>query len=148
MKKRGLSDLIATVLIVLLALAAVAIVWSFLRPPLENTGTSISLGTKCIESEMKPISCSRVGASTTVKVQHTKGESAMRAIVSIDYEGDVSNYTRSGDIPLFSTVDVVVPYAGGALDAETASVVAIVSDDIGNEDICEESVITIPCTNA
>ena len=52
MKKRGLSNLIATVLIVLLALAAVAIVWGFIKPVLEGAGPSVELGTKCVDVEV------------------------------------------------------------------------------------------------
>src|SRR3989344_4011525 len=42
MNKRGLSGIIATVLIILLALAAVVIIWAFISPILEKGGGGIS----------------------------------------------------------------------------------------------------------
>lgn len=57
MKNKGLSNLVATVLIVLLALAAVAIVWGFVRPTLDRSGTEIDLQTKCISADVTPVRC-------------------------------------------------------------------------------------------
>ena len=57
MRTRGLSDVVATVLIVLLALAAVAIIWSFIRPALERSGTAVQTQSACLEVEVKATSC-------------------------------------------------------------------------------------------
>jgi hypothetical protein len=148
MKKRGLSNLIATVLIVLLALAAVAIVWSFLRPPLERTGTSINLGTMCLESEAKPVSCVHdiSDGITTVRVQHVKGQDVVDIIATVDYIGDYTNITRTGAVEVFATKNALVRSPSGT-NATRAGAVPVVGDDKGNEDVCEESIQTIDCTN-
>lgn len=70
MKKRGLSDVVTTSLIVLLAIAAVVIVWQFVLPVLKNTGTQMQ-GTDCLSVSLKPIACDVV--ANTVRVEAGTG---------------------------------------------------------------------------
>ncbi|MBU0906538.1 MAG: hypothetical protein KKD18_02305 [Nanoarchaeota archaeon] len=55
--KKGLSNIVATVLIVLLALAAVAIVWGFLRPMFTGVGNEVDLRSLCFDTEVQPLTC-------------------------------------------------------------------------------------------
>jgi len=43
MNKRGLSEIVTGVIIIILAIVAVAIIWSFIKPTLEKTGSEIEL---------------------------------------------------------------------------------------------------------
>ena len=45
MNKRGLSDIVVTVLIILLVLAAVVIIWSFVRPAIIRSSGQLEPGT-------------------------------------------------------------------------------------------------------
>jgi len=40
--KRGLSQVVTTVIIILLSLAAIAIIWTFVRPVIENSSSQIN----------------------------------------------------------------------------------------------------------
>jgi hypothetical protein len=53
--RRGLSDVIATVLIILLVLAAVVIIWAFVRPAIQIGAEKVSAG--CVELDLKVVSC-------------------------------------------------------------------------------------------
>ena len=55
--RKGLSDVVATVLIILLALAAIAIVWAFVNPSISNTATVTELQSRCFTTELKVNSC-------------------------------------------------------------------------------------------
>lgn len=55
--KRGLSDVVSTVLIILLVVAAVAAVWVFIQPTLKNAGDAVEKGTVCLTSTVEPIAC-------------------------------------------------------------------------------------------
>src|SRR3989344_8936329 len=44
MNKRGLSDVVTTVLIILLALAAIVIIWAFVKPVIFSSGGKIESG--------------------------------------------------------------------------------------------------------
>lgn len=65
--KKGLSDIIATVLIVLLALAAVAIVWSFFQPTIRGAGEQIDVSQTCLEAQLKPLNCNLATNITTIQ---------------------------------------------------------------------------------
>lgn len=67
--KRGLSDVVTTVLIVLLTLVAIAILWSFLQPLFTKSGTKIQQAESCLSVNLEVTSCvvSGTGANVTVK---------------------------------------------------------------------------------
>ena len=43
MKKRGLSQVVTTVLLILIVLVAVTIIWAFVRPTIEKTSEQIGI---------------------------------------------------------------------------------------------------------
>ena len=137
--KKGLSDVIATVLIVLLALAAIAIVWSFVSPALRNTGASIGASQKCLEADVKPTACSVT--SDTVTLQYLKGD--VVNVVSILSRTDGStavNQTDKGE--LLSTKTISVAVATG--DKVKAS--ATVLDSNGASVTCDPFPIEVACS--
>ena len=77
MNNKGLSNIIATVLIVLLALAAVAIVWTVMNGLIGDTSGQIELTNLCVLSEAKPISCDTLTTDTDISVQLVRGENVL-----------------------------------------------------------------------
>lgn len=65
LNKRGLSNIVATVLIVLLALAAVAIVWQFLRPTFDRAASQTSLRMQCSLVNFEVTQCSVIDPTGT-----------------------------------------------------------------------------------
>lgn len=65
-KKRGLSDVVTVTLIILLAIAAVVIVWAFVRSTLEETGKEIT--GVCVTSSVKLLGiCNATTGAVTVR---------------------------------------------------------------------------------
>lgn len=64
MQKRGLSDIITTVLIILLAIAAVVMIWSFIKKPIEQGGTQIQASSDCFALKIVPKSCVLYNSTT------------------------------------------------------------------------------------
>ena len=62
--KKGLSDIVTTVLIILLVAVAVAAVWAFVSPSLRGTGTQFTKTQTCISNVVEPIECKIKGTST------------------------------------------------------------------------------------
>lgn len=62
--KRGLSGIVTIVIIILLVLAAVAIVWSTVRPSLEDAGEQIQAGTQCLNLDLEVTGCTNADAVT------------------------------------------------------------------------------------
>lgn len=78
MDRRGLSDIIATVLIILLAIAAVAIVWAFIQGTIYGAGAEIELAQKCREVEIAITKCENINAgdSTEFGISLSRGDPA------------------------------------------------------------------------
>ena len=151
--KKGLSDIVATVLIVLLALAAVAIVWGFLRPVFTNAASTTSLRSQCISVDVQPTVCNyndNTGTGTiaiTARVRNMAGEA--RYITAVVNNKDGSTYT-SWTYPAvellgtdtFTYTNMGAALGNGALTDFT--VAGVVTDDAGNNQTCPGT--TIACT--
>ncbi|MFH1802751.1 MAG: hypothetical protein ABH864_04885 [archaeon] len=162
--KRGLSNLVATVLIVLLALAAVAIVWGFLRPMFTDTGTEVNLRSQCFSVDVQPVICTYSNNLTngsyldvTARARNMAGDAAQVSgvIDRVDGATQAENTQSAGtllgtvtfDFGVHGSVDV-------SADAPTTeeeyalfddfTVAGIVSDDAGNSEACSGE--TIACT--
>ena len=65
--KKGLSDVVTTVLIVLLTIVAIAMLWSYLSPLITGTGTRINLAQSCLSANLEIVQCSAADGSATIK---------------------------------------------------------------------------------
>ena len=143
--KKALSDIVATVLIVLLALAAIAIVWSFIRPTIEKTGTSIDLSQKCFEAEVKPIDCHYPAPGTdtaVIKVQNIKGSfSEIVAIMELDDGSTITQEKASGN--QLGTVNFQITYSGTPKLLQAAA--KVTDTATGQSVICTPSLVKVNC---
>ena len=81
MKKRGLSDVVAVTLIILLSIAAVVIVWTFVRSTLEKTGSEITAS--CVNVDLRAISCDLTNNVTVV--ENGAGETVIDKVKIVYY---------------------------------------------------------------
>lgn len=63
--RKGLSDVVSTVLIILLAVAAVSVIWFVIRPMLQNSGDEVQKGAICLSNKVEPLSCVKVVNATS-----------------------------------------------------------------------------------
>ncbi|MDO8460406.1 MAG: hypothetical protein Q7S74_04815 [Nanoarchaeota archaeon] len=149
--KKGLSDVVATVLIVLLTLAAVAVIWTFIRPLFTTTGAQIDAQGQCLLSEIRPTVCTLTATTAIVTAQFVKGDDPIKLkIVVQDSNGnrDVTGplngpSTILGTIPNTVTLDKVVNIA--ANKPIIAKVAPVVKDSNGNDYVCEEGTVIVTC---
>ena len=149
--KKGLSDVVATVLIILLALAAVVIVWSFVSPSLRSSGTQINVQTKCLAMELKPTNCklSTTPLTTSVTYQLAGGEKPNKIRFLFEGAGgttDISAIDVTGtDIPdsLETKNKSLITYSLGP--PIKVSLVAVILGDDGKEYNCSPSPVKIDC---
>lgn len=85
LKKRGLSDVVTVTLIILLAVAAVVIVWAFVRSTLEEAGKEVTL--TCVTANLKAVSCTATTGATVVRNDATEGTITSVKLVSYDTTG-------------------------------------------------------------
>ena len=147
--KKGLSDVVATVLIILLALAAVVIVWSFVSPSLKNTGTQIDVQSKCLATELKPTSCNvtNPGGNAIINVQLTRGgEEGMLMKGILKNDNGVTSVGNSDSAPtdVLETERVEVDFVSLSGSSYTATVAAVFNIE-GKEYVCSESPTVVAC---
>jgi hypothetical protein len=143
MNKRGISDIIATVLIVLLALAAIAIVWGFIQPVIKGSGTSIDFRQKCIEaaSEVNPISCNVT--TSIVKISGGNGNAEKVLAIVVHSDGTTATNKSSGKPSAYGTVSISL----GSVTTDKLKAAAVILNNEGTEQTCEPSATEIACTN-
>jgi len=145
MNEKGLSNIIATVLIVLLALAAVAIVWTVMNNIIGDTSEEISLTNLCVLSEAKPTNCiNNTDTEVNVTVQLVRGDNVAKVIGIVTFEGGA---TASGEaegpkklqtnLTKITNTDKKTPL--------TAKATVVVQDESGNTKTCDEYTTEIQC---
>ncbi len=144
-QKRGLSDVVTVSLIILLAIAAVVIVWSFVRPTIEKTGKQIA-GENCLTVDVKPISCDLT--SNSVVVENGPGEATVDKVKLVYYQTAaggsnsevIADATGCDDIaPLERKTCIVTnePYGGAPAQVSVAAVLG--------EKVCPISTEKVDC---
>jgi hypothetical protein len=78
--KKGLSDVVTTVMIIALSLVAITVVWVVVSSLInENTDTISSQG-DCLQTNLEIVSVSSTGSAVTVVVKRTSGDSAIAGV--------------------------------------------------------------------
>ncbi len=83
MSKKGLSDVVTTVLIILIAIAAVAVVGGIVLNQINKAGDSVELKQVCIDNKVIPVSCKQNGASAVVGYQYASSSNDVSALTSL-----------------------------------------------------------------
>jgi hypothetical protein len=130
MHKKGISAVVATILIVLLAVVAVVIIWAVLRPAITKSASQVSASCVEVDVNIDSVTC----ATGVVTVTLAAGSVNNLAIVESNATASLNNtvtapptlgtrtYTLTGTIPAGATVVRVAP-------------IIILSD--GSSKICE-----------
>ena len=136
--KKGISAVVANVLIVLLVVASVAIIWAVVRPTIEQAGEGIEAG--CFTVQVKTESCSE-GTADNVVVYRRAGAGTideLKIIVESDDGG-----TTITDIPNPAIEELETKKFDATIDAYAKVDVAVVVS--GN--ICEPTGVPVTCSN-
>jgi ribosomal protein S8 len=124
--KRGLSDVVVTVLVILLALTAVTIIWSFIKPAIQTAGTGIESGTAragfILNQEDVIFDSSNDELEIILKRNNAPGEVIGYKIV-ITYD-DEDTRIKEGELnlDLFESEKVVIP---GVTDTDYGKIKSI-----------------------
>lgn len=145
MKRRGLSEVVTTVLIILLVLVAIGIIWAAVRPTIENSGSRIS--GDCLTIQMETLNCS-VGPSNTfnVLVKRNVGTGDLQAVKLIFSDTDSSQVvekpTTIGELESVTLASGTLTGISGTVDVKIAPVVGLTG---GSTQTCTEETSTVRC---
>ena len=125
--KKGLSDVVTTLIIILLALAAIVIVWAVVSSLVKDTANQTDLSSKCLGLS---VDIDSTDASEISGVRVSAGKA--------DGTKNIGNY--SGNIEPLQTVSTTVTgltfSTGNKIEVD--SVIVIKSDDGTDEFICSQ----------
>ncbi len=148
-QKRGISDVVTVSLIILLAIAAVVIVWSFVRPTLEGTGQQISNSGDCLALNVKAVTCDAVGGYSVV-VENGAG-AVTAGDIRLVYSGPTGSQTVTTTgctslSPLSSRTcaPASIPDLNGATVGNGITMVAA-AGVLGTNNVCAVSTAAVNC---
>ena len=145
--KRGLSDVVTTVLIILLVVASVVTIWAFIQPTLKNAGSSVQKGTVCLTNSIEPVSCKQVtypdgGKITTVSYRRQTDDSMVKDVSSITLNAQMEDgSSMSFNASLIGSNGATATFKTGGLTAPVKDI-SLASDFIltgGSKTTCYSS---------
>ena len=143
MKKRGLSDVVAVTLIILLAIAAVVIVWAFVSSMLKDTGKQLEAN--CLNVNVKPVTCDV--STTKVTVQSGTGDAILTSLRIVVY----SDGTPSATSDVVSCATPLNPLESGECSdakftkGKYVSVAGVIKNADNLDQVCTPSTEKIEC---
>lgn len=97
MNKRGINQIVTTVVIIFVIIIAIFLIWFFLRPSLQNTTQELSEGSDCLKIIVEPMSCGYLtevgpfGRAVALTVKRNAGEGDLKQLKFIfeNANGDI-----------------------------------------------------------
>jgi len=143
--KKGLSSIVATVLIILLVVVAVAIIWAAVKPTIQNTTGQI--GSSCLTISTTLDSCV-LSSGTLYNISMTRGsgEGDLKAIKFIFNNGTGDTKLVSEDASDFGILGTkkFTSIDGTLTNANVDYALVVVSAD-GTEQTCEAQKTPVDC---
>jgi hypothetical protein len=139
--KKGISDVVTTVLIVLLSLVAVAIVWSFLSPLITKSGTQISQTQACLNANLEVTNCKLDSVTTYNVTVHRSAGTAEVTGMTLKLIFAKADGTSNSSIayPAPEELETALYPVTVGFDAENVAVAAGIPDAKGDINYCTPS---------
>lgn len=137
--KRGLSTIVATLIVVLLVFVAVGILWVVLRNFVQGGSQQIDLASRCIEVSVTPTKVVSAGGIYNVTLLRTGGDFEISGVnLVFTGSGGDSNYVidSEGDISALSLKTVSGINVTGVTNPNKVDAVVYFLDDSGNKQYC------------
>lgn len=151
MLRRGVSNVVVTILLVLLALGAVLILWGLVRTQLGQSESQIQLTKACFDLELEAVSCKYdTTNATTIRYKRGPGETGFELtkislVIEFENGGSKVIQVEGSDVPDFLETKV---HTTVSLDSvpKKVSVAGILLTQEGEEKTCGESPISAGCS--
>jgi len=138
MKRKGVSGVILTIIMIVLVLAAVAVIWGIINNILQTQTEQVDVSSKCLNVNIQStkLDCSNGVCNVTV-TRDSSGEAiAGMKLVFITSAGD-ANYIHDvpGNVELLETKTISDITTTG-INATDVSITPYFLDTSGNEQLC------------
>lgn len=136
--KKGLSDVVTTLIIILLSLVAIGIIWVVVNNVLESGTETTEINAKCLQVDIQANAAScTAGGVCNVTYKRSAGGEDIDGIVIILSNGVASNQTQiAGNIAPLATKTLTDFVTGLSPVPNTAEIAAYFIDESGNQQTC------------
>lgn len=136
--KRGVSEVITNILLILLSVVAVAILWAFLQPIFTKSGAKLEQAEACLSANFEIMQCTAYSDSANVSVKRNAGMANIREIKLIfeKFDGSTSAIVQN-NTP--AELETRVYSVNLGFDAERVSVAAGIADKDEKISYCNPS---------
>lgn len=141
MKKKGMSDIVVAMIMIVLVLVAVGIIWTTLRNTIESGAEQIDFSTKCLDVDIRATNLECGGVNNdicNVTLSRSAGGDDVAGVkLALTNSQEESNYIHdaSGNIEPLETI-TETNINTGISDVSIVDVSAYFEDSLGNEQIC------------
>jgi hypothetical protein len=144
-KKRGLSGVVVTLLMITLSIAAIIIVWAVIRNVIQSGSEDINLGQYTIDLEVQKVVQSTNSADITVK--RNPGHGTLTGLVFVVSDGINKQTFKQENIVLseLETKTFTIPYSSLIKAVEIAPIVSVQGENSAQNPVEE---FEIPAENA
>lgn len=148
--RKGLSAIVATLIIILLTLVAVGIIWVVIRNVVQGGAEQIDISQKCIAVSLEAVTVNEIAsgvyAVTLKRGADSQGDLGVKVNVfsGATTSSGVINFGAFGDLDALGTVtrtvntNTTTPVAGG----DKIEFTAFFLDASGNEQLCPQATQT------
>ncbi|MBS3081814.1 hypothetical protein J4416_02665 [Candidatus Pacearchaeota archaeon] len=94
--KKGVSEVVANVLIVLLVIVGIAVIWSVVKPTIDKGAKGIN--SDCFTLQIEPVSCVKDGNAYKVNIKRNPGAGVFDAVELVfeDADGGSDRFSPKG----------------------------------------------------
>jgi hypothetical protein len=142
--KRGLSAIVATLIIILLVLVAVGIIWVVVQNLLQEGAEQIDVSTKCIAVDVRAVGVIPVvgeAGNYSVTLRRTAGGETMGGIKIVLFNDTANSGVLEFGIALteLQTATQPIDTGGNVTGADRLEYTVYFLDDSGNERLCPQT---------
>ncbi|MGY4884401.1 MAG: hypothetical protein ACP5NZ_02365 [Nanobdellota archaeon] len=130
--KKGLSTIVATLLVILLTLVAVGIIWIVIRNVVQGGADDVGLSSKCLATEVVATKVSNVGDVYAVTLQKKRGEYQIGGVRLF-----FSDASDSGNYP------VPVPYNPTNFSLDLLSTITVSNIDLASSGLTDPNKVQV-----
>jgi len=149
--KKGLSDIITNVLIILLVLVAITIIWFFIKPTIERGAGQLPGAGDCLTIQLEPVSCTVDAEAYTAVVRRSSGEGQLQGVslqfTASDNQAIAVSEDQVVGIGESASLDGTDARLGDLTAPITLKAAAIVKTSEGAAGrVCDVSSVAVTCT--
>ena len=137
--KRGLSAIVATLIIILLVLVAVGIIWVVVRNLIQEGSEQIEISTKCLAIDLRAVSVNETTAGTYSVTLRLAGGETIGGVKIALFNDTINSEVLDGFLALTVLNTKTETFVAGVTDANRLDYTVYFLDESGNEAFCSQT---------